>query len=165
MFHEIRGFFHGIGTLAVDDQGTPTSEDLQLAAAVLLIETARLNKEETQQEDEVILKALEANFGIPLDKARSLMETASSAARDGNHLPRFLEIIHSRFDDEQKQIVLATVWRVIAADGIVDKYEAALAAGVRTSLGLTLEQSIRSRRLAESGEDLTLEGILPARKA
>ena len=159
MVQKLRDFFHGMGSLTVDRDGQPTNEDLKLAAAVLLVELAQADSTIEQAESRAILISLEREFGLPREKSFKLLEEATLQARGAGKVGQFVEVINEHFDSNQKQLILAMVWRVISADGIAEKHETAYASDLRSRLGLSLEQSIRARRMAEEGADLTLEEI------
>jgi uncharacterized tellurite resistance protein B-like protein len=169
MFTHLREFFHGIDSLTVDKDGEKVTRDLQIAAVVLLLEVARRDGHFEQEEATAVVRAVEEEFGIDRDKALELLERAETSGRalelgrgegiEPLKIDYFLRVINEHFDDTQKQHILAMCWKVILADGVIDNDESTFAVGLRTALGLTLEQSIRARRIAEEGRDLTLEEI------
>jgi uncharacterized tellurite resistance protein B-like protein len=156
MLSDLRNYFHGIDSVSVDKDGKPTSDDLKLAAAMLLLECARVDGSYQQVEAQTIAELIENNFGLDQKKTLALIEKADTTRPDHE---KFVQYIRDGFDESQKQLLLSLLWRAIAADGVADKLETAFATTLRTQLGLTMEQSIRARRLAESGTDLTIEEI------
>lgn len=153
----IRNYFGGAENLSVDGVGDATPEDLQLAAAVLLVEANRDNKRNNVEESRSIFKNIEAEFKLTPEATHRLLELAERSPKNEETMNEFVDSINASFTDAQKQRILAMVWRVIMADGVVDHYENVYAVTLRSRLNLTLEQSIRARRMAEGAEDLTLE--------
>lgn len=150
-------FFGGASTLEVDGSGRPTAEALQLAAALLMVAVVRGTKHENAEEELAMYQNIEREFHLTPERAARLLEIAGSAKRDETELLHCMESINASFNEPQKQRILAMIWRVIVSDGVVDQFESEFAAAVRTHLGLTLEQAIRARRLAEGGGDLTIQ--------
>ena len=153
----IRQYFGSVDSLSVDEGGDSTTEDLQLAAAVLLVEANRDNKRNNAEESRTIFKNIEKEFRLTAEQAHALVELAERSPKSESTMSEFISLINESFSDPQKQRILAMVWRVIMADGVVDHYESTYAVNLRTKLNLTMEQAIRARRMAEGGEDLTLE--------
>ena len=60
-------------------------------------------------------------------------------------------------DNKINRYEARVIREMIMADGVVDHYESTYAVNLRTKMNLTMEQAIRARRMAEGGEDLTLE--------
>src|SRR5690606_18022837 len=118
-----REYFGGLNTLNVDGSGEPTGEDLQLAAAILLLGVVRGSKMENAEEERETFLAIQREFRIAPERAAKLMEIAGSGRRDRTELINCIESINRSFDDSQKQRILAMIWRVISADGITEQFE------------------------------------------
>ena len=149
MFDTLRELFHHSSAPAI-------SNELQLAAAAVLLSVARADSNVAPEEQAAIKSVLQREFHLSSAQAAALLGTVekSPAAVDNA-----LEEIRSGFSLEQKQVLLAAAWKVIGADKDVQHAESQFAVELRTKLGLSLEQAIGARRLAEGGADVTIEGI------
>lgn len=154
---KIRQYFQSLESLSVDESGNAASNDLRLAVGVLLAEAARSSGSESADEAREMFRGLEREFGLTADQVHKLIELSHGSMRDMSTLAGFIDEIAIAYNDSQKQKILAMVWKVLIADGVVDRYESTFAVDVRTKLGLTLEQSVHARKLAEGGYDLSLE--------
>ena len=154
---QLREFIHGVESLSVDEQGNPTSQDLQIAAAFLLLFVASADGNLEPAESRVLLLGLEKEFGLERKRAFEIVEIAQAQPMRRQEMEAILETLHSNFDEAQRLRILALVWKVISADGFSSDFENRAAVVIRQRLGLTLEQSAHARRLAEAGDDLTIE--------
>ena len=155
--NKIRQYFQPLETLSVDETGRAATSDLHLAVGVLLAEAARSGGSESTEEAREMFRGLEREFNLPAEQVHKLLELSRTSMRDSETLESFIEEISQSYNDAQKQKILAMVWKVLIADGIIDRYESTFAVAVRTKLGLTLEQSAQARKMAEGGYDLSLE--------
>jgi uncharacterized tellurite resistance protein B-like protein len=154
MFEKVREAFGGIDTLSVDADGIRASSDLRLATAVILLEIAQIDGAYSSEEGRSIFLTLEKEFGLTKENTHALLEDASINAGGQRRMDHFVEIINSHFDVLQKQRILADAWRIISADGETSQQESKFAVTLREKLGLSMEQSLRARKLAEEGVDL-----------
>lgn len=154
MFERVRDAFKGIDSLVVDSQGTQVDGDLRLATAVILLEMAQVDGHYTSDEGRSLFLLLEKEFGLTKEKTHALLEKAEVNVGGQTRLDYFVGIVNSHFDDLQKQRILADAWRIISADGEMSQQESKFAVRLREKLGLSMEQSLRARKLAEDGVDL-----------
>jgi len=154
MFERVRDAFKGIDSLAVDSRGAQVDGDLRLATAVVLLEMAQVDGHYSSDEGRRIFLILEKEFGLTKEKTHELLEKTEINVGGQTRLDHFIGIINSHFDTVQRQRILADAWRVIAADGETSQAEGKFAVRLREKLGLSMEQSLRARKLAEDGVDL-----------
>jgi len=155
MFEAFRDFFAGSkdspAALMIDQEGAAVQEALVVASAVLLVEMARADKSVAPQEGAAVVKIISEQFGVPQSEVPRLIEAAVAARKEQGRIDRFVECINRSFDAGQRQRLLAMLWRVVAADGSVDKYEERLAVQMKCRLQLTDEQAAAAREMAEKG--------------
>jgi len=66
-------------------------------------------------------------------------------------------VVNEKFNEEQKQIVLAMIWSLALADGVADRLETNFATVLRNRLNLTIDQAVTARQLAEEQDcDISL---------
>ncbi|MCO6430745.1 MAG: TerB family tellurite resistance protein [Deltaproteobacteria bacterium] len=145
-------------TLTVDASGQPTSRDLRISVVVLLLSLANADGNLSSPEVGALCTSTFRKMGLEEHETGELMEVADFLVRDSAKLDSFLAALRDGFNSNQKQLLLALLWRIIMADQKVEKLEGIMAAEIRTKLGLSLEQGVRARKLAEVEElDVILE--------
>ncbi|MCB0322585.1 MAG: TerB family tellurite resistance protein [Bdellovibrionales bacterium] len=148
-FTNFEAFLEDDVSLLVDKTGTPTRRDFQLAVAVLLLAMAHEDQQYCFAEGEEIALVLSEAFGLCPEDCGGLIDSASLLHQNARKLSFFLETVNYHFDVSQKQQILKMLWLVAEADGVVQQVEAQLATDVRVRLGLTMEQALRAREIAE----------------
>ncbi len=103
----------------------PADEEhqLQLAAAVLLVEVLRADAEFGAAERRAVVAALKDKFALADDEIERLIELAEQAARDANDYFRFTSRINEGFDMPRKVRMIELMWRVAYADGRLSAHE------------------------------------------
>jgi len=102
-------------------------DDLRTATAVLLMSVAKSDLELEQSELDRMALLLGEHFSLPEDEARTLVELAERRAEEVVSLQTFTRQLHEQLSDEEKRRVVEMIWRVVIADGEVDRHEASLA--------------------------------------
>lgn len=148
MFNNIKDFLAG-ASLSVDLEGKPTQRDLQLSVIVLLLSIAHSDSNVSPDEINAITGTAFKELGLSDHEAGDLLEVSDFLLKEKTKLDEFIKNINEGFDLDQKQLLMAMVWKILIADGKAEKHEAALATSLRNSLGLSMEQNIRARKIAE----------------
>ena len=151
MFDKIKEFFSSDTDLQVTADGTATTKDIQVATAVLLLEIAGADEDFAPEEVQACFRTMETQFGIDDSDTLSLMEDAQRA-RESAKVDVFINAVNENFSKEQKQKVVAMLWKVILADNLVDKYEQRFVSKVRKRLELTREEADECKLMAARGE-------------
>lgn len=104
-----------------------TEEELQhrrhLAAAALLIETARADFTEDGDEENAMARLLCSSLQLNAEEVSSLLSRASERVDQATSLYEFTREINDHYDAGQKLQLIGDMWKVAYADGRVDKYE------------------------------------------
>lgn len=128
--------------------GQHTVDDLHLAAAVLLIETARMDDSIGQAERDVIVDLVRTRFELSDDEVASVVELADAVAADAVELSRFTKRVRDGFDHEERVEMIEMLWRVVYADGVVHDHEANLLRRVAGLLYVSDRESGEARKRA-----------------
>jgi len=96
---------------------------MRLAAAALLIETARADFTQEASEQAALEQLLCSSLQLDRAAVRELLEAASSRLDDSTSLYEFTRVINDYYSAAQKLELIAAMWRVAYADGDLDKYE------------------------------------------
>lgn len=133
--------------------GGHTHDQLQLAAAALLVEAARMDDSFDSTEREVIGRLLRERFGLDEASAASLLDAASDATEDSVELYTFSRRVKDAFDHDERVGMVEMLWEVVYADGEVHDHEANLLRRVAGLLYVSDRESgeARKRVLDRSG--------------
>lgn len=95
----------------------------RLAAAALLIETARADFTQEASEQAALEHLLTSSLQLEPAAVRELLEAASCRLDESTSLYEFTRVINDYYSAAQKLELIGAMWRVAYADGDLDKYE------------------------------------------
>jgi uncharacterized tellurite resistance protein B-like protein len=96
---------------------------MRLAAAALLIETARADFTQEASEQAALEQLLSSSLQLDRAAVRELLEAASNRLDESTSLYEFTRVINDYYSAGQKLELIGAMWRVAYADGDLDKYE------------------------------------------
>jgi uncharacterized tellurite resistance protein B-like protein len=96
---------------------------VRLAAAALLIETARADFSEDQREQQALRDLLCSSLGLAQAEIARLLEQASNKLDQATSLYEFTRVINDYYSPTEKLQLISAMWQVAYADGNLDKYE------------------------------------------
>jgi uncharacterized tellurite resistance protein B-like protein len=124
VINRIKKLFSGVdATSAATQDGV---EAHALAAAVLMVEAARLDGNFNLSERQSIRALVTGHFGLDEEEADALINEAESVHDDANHLVRFTRTIKDSYPPEERIVIIEMLWEVVYADGVLHDYEANL---------------------------------------
>ncbi len=115
---------------------------LQVASCAILLEMAYADHHLDPREEELTLELLRSRFNLDAEALRLLMNEARKARRESSDLFQFAREINASFGLEEKLELMETLWRIVYVDGILDKYEDALARQLAALLHISPRQAI-----------------------
>ena len=104
----------------------PNMDELQAAAAALLVEAACMDGKFDDQERKSILILLEQHFNLNDDESSTLLVEAEKLIENAGDLYTFTRVIKDKYEPKQRIALIEMLWEVAFADGNVDYYEANL---------------------------------------
>ena len=110
----------------VPEAGCHSHDELQLAAAALLVEAATLDGHYGETEQVAIDKLLREKFALKDEEARSLHNLAVTEQSEASQLLGFTRAIKDHYSLEERIELIEMVWEVVYADGELHNYEANL---------------------------------------
>jgi uncharacterized tellurite resistance protein B-like protein len=122
MFERVRALFE-------DGKGGELSggrDELQIAVAALLIETAQVENALGDGERQLIDRLLERRFGVSAEEARALEQIAERRAAHSAQLYSFVRTVNDRVPRERRIEIIEMLWEVAYADGVLDPLEDSL---------------------------------------
>jgi uncharacterized tellurite resistance protein B-like protein len=123
----------------------------QLAAAALLIETARSDFRQDESEQKAMEQLLCTALDLPQSEVHQLVALASEQVDEATSLYEFTRVINDYYSAAQKVQLIDAMWRVAFADGDLDKYEEHLIRQVAELIYVPHHDYIRCKLKAASG--------------
>jgi len=121
-----------------------------LAAAALLIETARADFTQDGVEQAALEQLLGSTLQLAPTEVRQLVTQATSRVDESTSLYEFTRIINDHYSAEQKLQLITDMWAVAYADENLDKYEEHLIRQVAELTYIPHQDYIRSKLQAKS---------------
>jgi len=97
--------------------------NLRLAAAALLVETARADFSQDATELTKLTQLLSTALQLGRDEVNELVVAAQQRVEAATSLYEFTQVINAQCDADQKLQLVSAMWLVAYADGNLDKYE------------------------------------------
>lgn len=129
----------------------PTTESvaekdrIQVATCVLLLEMAHSDGEFQDMEAALVRDLLQNKFDLSQAAMDELMTIAQRERKESLDLHQFARQINENFSREEKLEVMDVLWRIIYADGVLDKYEDYLVRKLATLLRLSHREMIEAK--------------------
>ena len=101
-------------------------DELALAAAVLLVEAARLDGVFDEAERATIQALLVTHFALVDAEADTLLAAAEEAQEGRQQLLPYTRVIKQRFDEAERIQLIEMLWEVVYADDVLHDHEASL---------------------------------------
>ena len=131
----------------VPAQETPEERQhrMQLAAAALLIETARADFNQGAEEEAALAALLSKSLRLDASEVQQLVTQATAQVDESTSLYEFTRVINDHYTPQQKQQLIYAMWTVAYADGDIDKYEEHLIRQVAELTYVAHEDYIRAK--------------------
>jgi len=121
----------------------------QVAAAALMVEAARLDRDFDEGERATITRVVKAQFGLTDEAATDLVEIAEKRQNANYSDMAFINIVANSFDEAEKKDLLKMLWTVALADGRLHKFEEHLVGHVARELGISAEDAQAAKAAAQ----------------
>ena len=109
----------------------------------------RVDNQEDERELKTIVDCAVKAHQITREVAEEILNDALAHAEDATSLYQFTGQINDHLDQQQKQSLLESIWRVAFADGRIDKYEEHLIRRMADLLHLNHREFMQARHRAE----------------
>ena len=138
--------FFGKGAAeASSDKEEAVSHDLMLATCALLLEMANIDGEFSVSERDGIIRILREDYRLSDEHATALIEAADEELKKSIDLWQFAKLINQNYSTDEKLQIIETIWKIVYADGRLDKHEDYLVHKLANLLRLTHEQLIDAK--------------------
>ena len=120
MMNKLSNWFNqSIEAPTVDD----APHELELATAALMMEVARADFEQSEEERSLMLQKLGARLKLTDDAVAGLLLLAQDASEEAHDLYSFTSIINERFSYPEKKQLVVNLWEIALADAHIDPQE------------------------------------------
>lgn len=123
----------------------PDLGDVRIAACALFLEMARADGEFSDAERSRILAILKNDYHLSDDDALTLIQATDQELEQSIDLWQFTKRINQSYSHEQKISIIHMLWKIVYADGSLDKHERYLADKLSKLLRLSHEELIESK--------------------
>jgi uncharacterized tellurite resistance protein B-like protein len=127
---------------------TPARDEIQLAAAALMIEVMRSDNEIAAEELDRISVLLGAQFKLDKSDTRELIDLAHGKVKKSVSLLNFTKEIRKSWTNAERVFLLQQLWSVAYADGRVDSHERHVIRKIGALLYLTERQIYAAKERA-----------------
>jgi uncharacterized tellurite resistance protein B-like protein len=152
MLNSIRNFFDKY--LAGAEAARP-AHTIELAAAALLVEVARLDPRATDDVRAAVLAAVREQCHLSEQEAGALAAAAEEEARQATDYYQFTSLINRAFSPADKEQLLERMWRVAYADAHLAAHELHLLRKIAGLLHVPesryIAAKLRAKQAPESG--------------
>ena len=124
-------------------------EQLQVAAAALMVEMTRSDFDEAEVELGLARDLLVERYSLSQADAAELLKAAQKESDHSASLFRFTHLVNQHLDPTEKLQLMAMLWDVAYADGRLDKHEDALMHKLADLLYVPLPDLMREKDAAK----------------
>ncbi len=148
MLAKVRKFLLEGGGRSDSADGQHSRDELQLAAAALMVEAARLDGAFDDAERSHITAILQARFELDAGETQLLIDAAVGTVDAIPEIYGFTRTIRDHFSHDERIAMLQMLWEVAYIDGELHDYEASLLRQVAGLLYVTDQESGSARKRA-----------------
>jgi len=120
-------------------------ERIQVATCVVLLEMAHADEEFQAMEQALVRDLLQRKFALAEGEVGELIDFAQAQRRESLDLYQFTRQINDHFSRDEKLEMMEALWRIVYADGVLDKYEDYLVRQLATLLRLGHAEMIEAK--------------------
>ena len=120
-------------------------EDVRIATCALFLEMANIDGEFSESEQNRVLSLLEKDYHLSKDDALALMEATNQELAQSIDLWQFTRSINQSYSNEEKIHIIQMLWKIVYADGNLDKHERYLVHKLSKLLRLSHQELIDAK--------------------
>ena len=127
------------------DSKKAQNHDIRIATCALFLEMAQIDGEFSEKERQRILGILKQEYDLSDEVAAELTEAADKRRQDSIDLWKFTNLINENYSEDEKIRVVEFLWKLVYADGKLDKHEDYLIHKLATLLEIRHDQLIDAK--------------------
>jgi len=148
MFKQIKTFFDYTMSASATDKTVNSVHKKQMAAAALLIEVLKSDFEHRDEEWLTMKNALEELFDLSSKEIDQITVLAEEEVMEATSLHGFTRCINEHYSNEEKVRIVEMLWRVVLADGVIDKHENHIMRKIGALLYIPHKDYVRAKQQA-----------------
>jgi len=133
-------------------------DDPRLAVAALMFHVVAADGVVTAEERRRLNDELARHYGLTVAQATELGEIAREAELETATLQRFTAGLQRKLDPDQRRDIVASLWRIVLADGAVHEFEDNVLWRIADLLGVPAHERIAVRKAIEAEEEARRHG-------
>ena len=145
MIDLLKNFFGKSKVGSTTDKKAAGPHDVRIAACALLLEMANIDGKFSESERESIVYILKKDYQLSDEYTAALIEAADEELNRSIDLWQFTNLINQNYSIDEKLQIIETVWKIVYADGRLDKHEDYLVHKLANLLRLTHKQLIDAK--------------------
>ncbi len=122
-----------------------TEKDLMVATAGLFLEMVYADFDVHPEEEAQMVKALQSLFDLSEQDIEPLLGEARATREQRQDIWRFASVLKDHLSRQQRLRILQYLWKIVFADGRVDRYEDALMHKITNLLALDHSDMIEAK--------------------
>ncbi len=131
------------------DANAETSQQrLQVATCALFVEMAMIDGDFSNEERTSILNIMNDLFDVTTEQTQEIIEAASAEVDNSIDSWYFTNLLNTSFSKPERVTIVEYLWKLVLADGHMDKHEAYLTKKVSGLLKLSHEEFISAKQKA-----------------
>jgi uncharacterized tellurite resistance protein B-like protein len=146
MISRVKKFFGKSREIPSPAQETENHHDIRVATCALFLEMANIDGEFSDSEKEDIISILKKDYYLSDEYIAELLEASKGELKRSIDLWQFTNLINQNYSPEEKISIIEMVWKIVYADGKLDKHEDYLVHKLAKLLRLTHEQLINAKQ-------------------
>jgi uncharacterized tellurite resistance protein B-like protein len=126
MINRIKTLLSGDTAREASASANQVENEVQLAAAALLVEAAWQDETFDAAERARVLDLVRTRFDLTAEEAETLLTAAEASVESSTQMLPYTRTIKDRFTPEERIEMVEMLWQVVYADGVLHDHEAAL---------------------------------------
>lgn len=135
--------------LLVDSNGVAVSPEVCVAVIRVLREITCSDSDVAHAEAKAISDIVRCHFSVDENQLIALLTKAAYEARQNLPMNAVYALLNQTYSENQKVLLLSACWRIVLADGQVERSEKRLATQLRYRFQLSEDQEQTAIRIAE----------------
>ncbi len=145
MIDLFKRFFGKSAAKGSSDKEVAGSHDVRIATCALLLEMANIDGEFSVSEREGIIRILREDYRLSDEHSIALIAAADAELKQSIDLWQFAKLINQNYSTDEKLQIIETIWKIVYADGRLDRHEDYLVHKLANLLRLTHKQLIDAK--------------------
>jgi uncharacterized tellurite resistance protein B-like protein len=145
MISRVKKFFEKSREIPSPAQEKQSPHDIRVATCALFLEMGNIDGEFSDTEKEDIISILKKDYNLSEEYITELLEASKEELKNSIDLWQFTNLINQNYSPEEKICIIEMVWKVVYADGKLDKHEDYLVHKLAKLLRLTHQQLINAK--------------------